>query len=100
MLIGLPAGKCQEGTAFALTGEGVIGVEEVDLLPPVPINVACCHTNRIALAIPQCIIWGATFIHCKVHQPAPYLVILQHQVGTIVPEGMESRKCDVGGASR
>lgn len=68
-----------------LTREGIVGIEEVDLLVAVPVNVTGCHTNGIALPVPQCIVRGARFILCHVHQPPTCLVVLEHQVGAIVP---------------
>lgn len=76
---------CQEWVAWIHTRKGIICVEKVDLFPAISINVTSCHTNCIALAIPQCIVRGATLIHRKVHQTTPQFVILQHQIGTVVP---------------
>lgn len=68
-----------------LTREGVVGVEEVDLLTAIAVDVTGCHTDGVALPVPQCVVWGAPLILCHIHQPPLCLVILEHQVGAIVP---------------
>jgi len=70
-----------------LTREGVVGVEEVDLLAAVPVDVAGRHTDGVALPVPQCIVRGTPVVLRHVHQPPPCLVVLEHQVGAIVPVG-------------
>ena len=43
--------------------------------------------NSIPLPVPQRIVGGAALIHCNVHQSLLSPVILQHQVGAVVPAG-------------
>lgn len=73
------------GLRAGLTREGVVGVEEVDLLAAIAVDVAGCHTDGVALPVSQGVVRGAPHILCHVHQPPPCLVILEHQVGAIVP---------------
>lgn len=68
-----------------LTGEGVVGVEEVDLLTAIAVDVTGCHPDGVALPVPQCVVRGAALILRHVHQPPLCLVILEHQVGAVVP---------------
>lgn len=79
------------GTPRILTGEGIIGIEEVDFLSAVPIDVAGCDPDGVALPVPQCIVRGAALVHRDIHQPLLGPVILQNQVGAIVPAGGKGR---------
>lgn len=81
----------------ALTGEGIIGVEEVDLLTAIPVDVAGCDPDGVALPVPQRVVGGAALVHRDVHQPLLGPVVLQNQVGAIVPGGGRGR--DVAGRS-
>lgn len=75
----------------ALTGKGIIGVEEVDLLTAIPVDVAGCDPDGVALPVPQRVVGGAALVHRNVHQPLLGPVVLQNQVGAIVPGGGRGR---------
>lgn len=70
-----------------LTREGIIGVEKVDLLTAIPVNVTGCDPDGVALPVPQRVVGGAALVHCDVHQPLLGPVVLQNQVGAVVPGG-------------
>lgn len=53
----------------------------------IPIDVASCDPNGVPLPVPQRIVGGAPLVHRDVHQPLLGPVVLQNQVGAIVPEG-------------
>lgn len=74
-----------------LTGEGVVGVEEVNLLAAVPVDVTGGHADGVALPVPQRVVRGAALVLRHVHQPAPRLVVLEHQVRAVVPVGASRR---------
>lgn len=66
------------------TREGVIGVEDINLLSTVSIDVTCCHSDGVALAVSQGIERGATVVNSNVDESLHLLVILQHQVWAVV----------------
>lgn len=79
-----------------LTGEGVVGVEEVDFLTAIPVDVTRCHADGIARPVPQRIVRGAALVLCHVDQPAPRLVIFEHQVGAVVSVGTNTWILELG----
>lgn len=66
------------------TGEGVIGVEDINLLPTVPVDVTRCYSDGVALAVSQGVERGATVVNGDVDEPFLLLVVLQHQVWAVV----------------
>lgn len=76
-----------------LTRKGIVSVEEVDLLSAIAIDVTGCHADGVALPVPQGIVRGAPLILCHVHQPPLRLVVLEHQVGAVVPVSVSRGIC-------
>lgn len=68
------------------TRVSVVCIEEVNLLPPVPVYVAGSHPDGVPQGVSQGVEWRAAVIHRYVHQPLLTTVILQDQVRTVVPE--------------
>ena len=66
------------------TREGVIGVEDINLLPVVSVDVTRRHSDGVALAVSQGVERGATVVNGDVDEPFLLLVVLQHQVGAVV----------------
>lgn len=66
----------QKYVSLYCTREGVIGVEDVNLLPTISIYVTCCHSNGVALTISQGVERGATVVNSNVDESLPVLVIL------------------------
>lgn len=71
--------------AAALTRKGVIGVEEIDLLSAISVNVTGGHTDSVALPISESIVRGAPVIDCNIDQSLLVSVVFQHQVRSVVP---------------
>ena len=74
------------------TREGVVGVEHINLFPAVSVDVARRHSDGVALAISQGVERGAAVVDGDVEEPLPLLVVLQHQVGTVVTVGARRRR--------
>lgn len=58
------------------TGEGVIGVQDINLLPTVSIDVARCHSDGVALAVSQGVERGAAVVNGDVDKSFLLLVVL------------------------
>ena len=58
------------------TRESVIGVEDINLLPTVSVDVACCHPDGVALTVSQGVERGATVVNGDVDKPFLLLVVL------------------------
>lgn len=58
------------------TREGIIGVKDINLLPAVSIDVARCHPDGVALAVPQGVERRATVVNSDVDEPFLLLVVL------------------------
>lgn len=66
------------------TREGVIGVEDINLLSTVSIDVARCHSDGVALAVSQGVERRAAVVNSDVDKPFLLLVVFQHQVWAVV----------------
>lgn len=66
------------------TREGVVGVQDVNLLPAVAVDVARRHPDGVARPVPQVVEGRALVVHGDVDQPLPLGVVLEHQVGPVV----------------
>lgn len=66
------------------TGEGVIGVEDINLLAAVSVDVARRHPDGVALAVPQGVEGRAAIVGGDVDEPFLLLVVLQHKVWAVV----------------
>lgn len=66
------------------TGEGVVGVEDINLLPSVPVDVARCHSDGVALTISQGVERRAAVVNGDVDEPPLLFVVLEHQVWAVV----------------
>lgn len=82
-------GVCVYLLLLLFTRVSVVCIEEVDLLPPVPVYVAGGHPDGVPQGVSQGVEWRAAVIHRYVHQPLLTTVILQDQVRTVVPENGE-----------
>lgn len=75
------------------TREGIIGVKDINLLPAVSIDVARCHPDGVALAVPQGVERRATVVNSDVDEPFLLLVVLQHKVRAIVAVNAQMESC-------
>lgn len=66
------------------TREGVIGVQDINLLPAVSVDVARRHPDGVALAVPQGVEGRAAVVDGDVDEPFLLLVVLEHKVRPIV----------------
>lgn len=66
------------------TREGVIGVQDINLLPAVSVDVARRHPDGVALAVPQGVEGRAAVVHGDVDEPFLLLVVLEHKVRPVV----------------
>lgn len=71
------------------TREGIIGVEDVNLLPAISVDVTRRHPDGVALAVSQGIEWGAAVVNGDVDEPFLLLVVFQHQVWAVVAVGVK-----------
>lgn len=69
------------------TRVGIVCVEEVDLLTSISIHVTGSNSNSVPCSVPQGIVWRAAVVNGDVYQPLLSAIVLQHQVGPVVPEG-------------
>lgn len=77
------------------TGEGVIGVEDINLLAAVSIDVARRHPDGVALAVPQGVEGRAAVVGSDVDEPFLRLVVLQHKVRAVVTVKAAVESCYV-----
>lgn len=73
------------------TREGVIGVQNINLLPTVSVDVARRHSDGVALAVSQGVERGATVVNSDVEEPFLLLVVFQHQVRPVVAVDRQQR---------
>lgn len=66
------------------TGEGVIGVEDINLLAAVSVDVARRHPDGVALTVPQGVEGRAAVVDGDVDEPFLLLVVLEHKVRAVV----------------
>lgn len=66
------------------TRESVIGVEDINLLPSVSVDVTGCHSDGVALSVSQGVERGGPVVNGDVDEPLTLLVILEHQVWAVV----------------
>lgn len=52
---------------FVHTRESIIGVENIDLFPPITIYVTCCDSNCIPLSVSECIVRRTAVVYSNVH---------------------------------
>lgn len=67
---------CRKHISLYCTREGVVGVEDINLLPTVSVDVARCHSDRVALTVSQGVERGATVVNGDVEKSLPLLVVL------------------------
>lgn len=77
------------------TGEGVVGVEDINLLAAVPVDVARRHPDGVALAVPQRVEGRAAVVDGDVDEPFLLLVVLEHKVRAIVAVNAAVERCYV-----
>lgn len=75
------------------TREGVISVQDINLLPAVSVDVARRHPNGVALAVPQGVEGRAAVVDGDVDQPLLLLVVLEHKVRPIVAAKAPVESC-------
>lgn len=78
--------RTHENDNARVTRVGVVCVEEVDLLTSVSVHITGGNSNSSPCPVPQGVVWRVTVINCNVYQPVLSAIVLQHQVGPIVPE--------------
>lgn len=77
------------------TGEGVVGVEDINLLAAVSVDVARRHPDGVALAVPQRVEGRAAVVDGDVDEPFPLLVVLEHKVRAVVAVNTVVERCYV-----
>lgn len=71
-----------------VTWEGIVGVEEVDLLSSISIHIAGRHSDSVSLRVSQGVIWRTAVVYGNVYQFVLGTVILQNQVWAVVPKNV------------
>lgn len=74
-----------------VTGEGVVGVEEVDLLSSISIHITGRHSDGVSLQVSKPVIWRTLVVNGNIFQFVLGTVILQNQVWAVIPKRKE--KC-------
>lgn len=77
------------------TREGVIGVEDINLLAAVSVDVARCHPDGVALAVPQGVERRAAVVGGDVDEPFLLHVVLEHKVRAVVTVKAAVESCYV-----
>lgn len=74
------------------TRKGVIGVEDINLLPTVSVDVTRRDADGVSLTVSQGVERGAAVVNSYVDKPPPLLVVLQDQVWAIVAVNREQNQ--------
>lgn len=85
-LVGARSAGLYGTRVFRRTWEGVVGVEEVDLLSAVSVHIAGRHSDGVSLRISQAVVRRTALVHRDVHEFVLGAVILQNQVWTVIPD--------------
>lgn len=73
------------------TRVGTVGVEEVDLLTAISIHVTGSDANGVSRCVSQGVEGRVAVVNGYVYQSVLRAIVLQHQVGPLVPEEGERR---------
>lgn len=68
------------------TRVGIVCIKKIDFFSSISIHIAGGNSNSISCLVSQSIVWRVTVINSNVYQLFLSPVILQHQVGPVVPE--------------
>lgn len=79
-------------TLSLFTRVGIVCIEEIDLLAPVSVHITGSDSNSVPCCIPQGVVRRVAVIHGDVYELVLIAVVLEHQVGPVIPEEEQGRQ--------
>lgn len=73
-------------TKAPFTRVGIVGVEEVDLLTAISIHITSSDADGVSCSVSQGVEGRVAVVYGNVYQSVLSAIVLQHQVGPLVPE--------------